>query len=55
MFIDESFACFLFLWVKGIYFGYLRNKGGLKVNGVVIWLVGRKNVVGLLGEHAFEV
>ena len=55
MFIDESLAHFLFFWVKGIYFGYLRNEGGLKVNGVVIWSVGRKNIVGLLGERVFKI
>ena len=55
MFIDESFACFLFLWVKRIYFSNLWNERRFEVNGVVIWLMRGKNVMGLFGEYVLEV
>ena len=55
MFVNEGFARLLFLWVERVYFSNLWNERGLKVNGVVIWLVGRENIVSLLGEHVFEV
>ena len=55
MFIDEGLARFLFLWVKRIHFSDLWNESGLEINGVVIWSVGRKNIVGCFGEHVFEV
>ena len=55
MFVDESFACFLFLWVKRIHLSDLWNERELGVNGMVIWSMGRENVMGLLKEHIFEV
>ena len=55
MFIDESFACFLFLWVKRIYFSDLWNERGLEINGVVIWSMRRENIMGFLREHVFEI
>ena len=55
VFIDEGLACFLFLWVERIHLSDLGNEQGLKVNGVVVGSVGRKNVVGLFGEHVCKV
>ena len=55
MFINEGLACFLFLWVKRVHFSDLWNERGLEINGVVIWSVGRKNIVGCFGEHVFKV
>ena len=55
VFIDECLACLLFLWVERVYLGDLWNERGFKVYGVVVGLVGRKNIVGLLREHIFEI
>ena len=55
MFVNEGLTCFLFLWVKRVYFSDLWNERGLEVDGMVIWSMGRENIVGFLGEHVFEV
>ena len=55
MFIDESLACFLFLWVKRIYFSDLWNERGFEINGVVIWSMRGENIMGLLREPVFEI
>ena len=55
VFIDEHLACLLFLWVERVYLDDLWDERGFKVNGVVIWSVGRKDIVGIFREHIFEV
>ena len=55
MFMNEGLAHLLFLWVERVHFSDLWNERGFEVNGVVIWSMGRENIMGLLGEHVFEV
>ena len=55
MFINEGLAHLLFLWVERVYFSDLWNERGFEVYGVVIWLMGRENIMGLLGEYIFKV
>ena len=55
MFIDKILARFLFLWVEGVYLSDFWNKGRFKINGVVIWSMGSKNIVRFLGKYILEV
>ena len=55
VFIDECLAGFLFLRVERVYLGDLWNERGFKVYGVVIGLVGRKNIVGCFREYILEI
>ena len=40
MFLNEGFASFHLLMIEGVHFGDLRSECGLKVDGVVIRLMG---------------
>ena len=40
MFFNESLASFNLLGVERVYFGNLRSEHGLKINGVVVGLMG---------------
>ena len=55
MFVNEGLAHLLFLWVERVYFSDLWNERGFEVYGVVIWSMGRENIMGLLGEYIFKV
>ena len=55
VFINEGFACFLFLRINGIYLSDLGNKLWLKIDGVVIWSMGGKKVMSFLQEYIIKV
>ena len=55
MFINEGLAHLLFLWVERVHFSDLWNERGFEVDGVVIWSMGRENIMGFLREHIFKV
>ena len=55
MFVNESFACFLFFWIEGVYLSDFWNEQWFEVNGVIIWLMRGENIMGLLREYVFEV
>ena len=55
MFINKSFASFLFGRVKRIDLGDLWNKIVLKFNGMIEGLMGGKNVIGFLQEYIREI
>ena len=53
--VNKRLACLLLFQVKRVYLSDFRNERGFKVYGVVIGSVGRKNIVGLLGEYIFKI
>ena len=55
VFLNKGLTGFLFLGVQRINFGNLGYKGWFKVNGVVIGVMRREDVVCLLRERIREV
>ena len=55
VFIDKCLTCLLLLWVKRVDLGNLWNERRFEVNGVVIGLVGRKNIVGGFRKYILEI
>ena len=55
MFMNEGLAHLLLLWVERVHFSDLWNERGFEVDGVVIWSMGRENIMGFLRERVFKV
>ena len=55
MFFNESFTSFHFCWVERVDLGDFRDKIGMKFNGMVIGMMGRKLVMDFLGEDICKI